>query len=348
MGFDFDLCYKPGSENKAADGLSRIPFPLGESTKSTLLALSIPSVLELHGIYKEIASSQAVQSLLTQIQHRLFSGQGYEIIDGRLWYKRRLVISSDCSFIPLILSWVVILGVPSAGLLHPLPILNQVWEDISMDFIEGLPVSQGFNVILVVVDRLSKYAHFLGLRHPFNAIDVAKCFMADVVKLHGLPKSIVSDRDKIILSSFWKDLFRLEGTKFSYSMAFNPQTDGQIELLNRCLETYLRCFASGQPKTWHKFLSWAELWYNTSYHTSLLTTPYKVLYGRDPPAVLRYEPGSTNNFELESMLHERDWMLLEIKARLLHVQQLMKNSADKHRRDLQFAVGDWVYLKLKS
>ena len=103
------------------------------------------------------------------------------------------------------------------GLLQPLPVPAGAWQNISMDFIEGLPKSDGYNVILVVVDRFTKYAHFIPLKHPYTAISVARVLFDTVVKLHGLPQSIVSNRDKVFTSSVWKELFKLMGVQLHLS-----------------------------------------------------------------------------------------------------------------------------------
>jgi hypothetical protein len=178
--------------------------------------------------------------------------------------------------------------VKAPGTLQPLPIPPAIWRDISMDFIVGLPKSGNKSVIMVVVDRLSKYAHLCALQHPFTASTVAQIFMDHVFKLHGMPHSIVSDRDPTFTNNFWQELFRLQGTQLHLNTTYHPQTDGQTEVVNKCLETYLRCFASERKNQWAQWLPLVEWWYNTSYHTTTRMTPFEAVYGKNPPSVLSY------------------------------------------------------------
>jgi hypothetical protein len=135
-----------------------------------------------------------------------------------------------------------------AGLLQPLEVPSQVWADISIDFIEGLPKVHGRSVILTVVDRFSKYAHFIPLSHPYTAASVARAFFDGVVRLHGYPSSIVSDRDPVFTSRLWRDLFKLSGVQLRFSTAFHPQTDGQSEVVNKVIAMYLRCATGDRPR----------------------------------------------------------------------------------------------------
>ncbi|GKD12598.1 reverse transcriptase [Tanacetum coccineum] len=146
------------------------------------------------------------------------------------------------------------------GFLQPLPIPQTIWTSISMNFIKGLTKSQGKNVIFMVVDMFSKYAHFIPLTHPFTANQVAQVFLDNVYKLHGMPESIVCDKDKIFLSTFWRELFKLVQVKLLMSTSYHPQTDGQTKVVNRILEGYMRCMTGEHIKEWARWLSLAELW----------------------------------------------------------------------------------------
>jgi len=234
-----------------------------------------------------------------------------------------------------------------AGLLQPLLIAQQIWEDLAMDFIVGLPPSYGFSVIMVVIDRLSKYAHFCTLKADYSSKHVAEAFMQSIVKLHGMPKSIVSDRDRVFTCNFWQQLCKLSGTTLAMSTAYHPQSDGQSEALNRCLEMYLRCFTVDEPKGWSKMLSWAEYWYNTAFQTSIGMTPFKAVYGRDPPTLPKYEQNATEPPSLQEMMLHRDQTLLCLKQNLIKAQTLMKKYADQKRVHVEFKVGELVFVKLQ-
>jgi hypothetical protein len=133
-----------------------------------------------------------------------------------------------------------------AGLLQPLPIPEHKWESISMDFITGLPRAQGKDCIFMVVDRLTKFAHFFPIATDFSVAQVAELFFREVFRLHGLPKTIISDRDSRFMSTFWQELFRLVGTTLTPSTSYHPQTDGQTEIVNKWVEGYLRNYVAGQ------------------------------------------------------------------------------------------------------
>lgn len=120
-------------------------------------------------------------------------------------------------------------------MLQPLPVPETIWSEISMDFITSLPMSNGESAIMVIVDRLSKYSHFIALKHPYTANKIAQVVLDTIYRLHGLPKIIVSDRDAIFMSKFWKELFVVLQVKLHTSTAYHPQSDGQTEVVNRSL-----------------------------------------------------------------------------------------------------------------
>ncbi|WVZ56374.1 hypothetical protein U9M48_006918 [Paspalum notatum var. saurae] len=230
--------------------------------------------------------------------------------------------------------------------LHASPI-GAAWQDISMDFIKGLPSSDGYNVILVVMDRFTKCAHFIAIKHPYTAQSIARIILDQVIRLHGFPKTIVSDRDPVFLSSFWKELFRLYDVKLQMSTAYHPQTDGQTERVNQCLEMYLRCVIHDTPKQWKKWLSLAELWYNSSYHSAINCSPFKALYGQEPNLMAETAIASSTVSVVNDILTERALQLENLKHHLEVAQNRMKQHADRQRTELTFQVGEQVLLKLQ-
>jgi transposase InsO family protein len=233
------------------------------------------------------------------------------------------------------------------GLLQPLKVPPGAWHTVTLDFIEGLPKSGQFDCLLVVVDKFSKYSHFLPLKHPYTAASVAQAYLDGVFKLHGMPVELVSDRDPVFTSNFWKELMRLVGVQLDMSSGQHPQSDGQTERVNQSVEGYLRCFVHDCPRKWAQWIPLAEFWYNTSKHESLGMSPFEALYNH-PPRHLGIDPYEDCAIpDLREWLHERTAIQQQLRQHLLRAQQRMKSQADKNWTEREFQVGDKVYLKLQ-
>jgi len=167
------------------------------------------------------------------------------------------------------------------GLLQPLSMPKWKWERITMDFISGLPRTQrNHDAIWVIVDRLTKSAHFLAIRMDYSLESLAELYIKEIVRLHGIPVSIVSDRDPRFTSRFWGSLQEALGTKLKFSTSFHPQTDGQSERVIQILEDMLRACIMEFEGSWDKHLALIEFAYNNSYQSSIGMPPYEALYGR--------------------------------------------------------------------
>ncbi|KAF7139795.1 hypothetical protein RHSIM_Rhsim06G0000800 [Rhododendron simsii] len=309
MGFDYEIVYRSGKSNVAADALSRMvenTDPISEN-QGSLTALTVVLCNWVKELQLSWENDPALQTIITDLQqdptsHPLFLWQ-----HQMLYYKSRLVVGKDDQFrLKLIQEH------------HASPTGGHSGGERS----------------------------YYRLKQAFYW-KVAQAFLDNVFKLHGMPRSIVSDRDTIFTSSFWQELFRLQGISLNLSTSYHPQSDGQTEVVNRCLENYLRCLTGDKPKVWVHWLPLAEWWYNTTFHISTGITPYEALYGQSPPDYRHYTPGGTTIAVADGLLKDRETVLKLLKEHLISSQHRMKQIADSHRTEREFEVGDWVYLRLQ-
>jgi hypothetical protein len=234
-----------------------------------------------------------------------------------------------------------------SGTLQPLPIPSWKWEDISMVFIVGLPnTSQKHDSIWVINDRLTKVAHFLPVHTTYTAKKYAEIYLEQIIRLHGVPKTIISDRGAQFNARFWKQLQSSLGTKLIRSSAYHPQTDGQTERVNQILEHMLRACIIHYGTNWDKCLALAEFSYNNSYQSSLQMAPFEALYGRRCRTPLSWcETGERKIFRPDLVTEAENKVQL-IQANLKAAQSRQKCYVDQRRKPLQFQVGDYVYLRV--
>ncbi|KAI2661187.1 Transposon Tf2-9 polyprotein [Labeo rohita] len=237
---------------------------------------------------------------------------------------------------------------PSTGELQPLPIPKRPWSHISVDFVTGLPDSQGKNTILTIVDRFSKAVHLVALTGLPSAKTTAELILEHVVRLHGFPKDIVSDRGPQFTAKFWQAFCRLVGTTSSLSSGHHPQTNGQTERANQQLERFLRCFAGEHQRSWVRYLVWAEL--SNNLHTSSATnlSPFEVCYGYQPPVFEHQEP--------EVDVPSAQQLVRRCRQLWNHartaIQRANQHYTTQHRRrhppGRLFHIGDRVYLSTRN
>jgi transposase InsO family protein len=215
------------------------------------------------------------------------------------------------------------------GQLQPLAIPSRPWESISMDFITGLPNSHGNNAIFVVIDRLTKQSHFIPTTTDLDATALARLYIAQIIRLHGTPKSIISDRGPVFISSFWQSLQHLLGTKLKFSTTYHPQSDGQTERINAILENYLRHYCSYQQDDWTDYLPLAEFAYNNAIHSATRVSPFYANYGYHPsftPSIAKI----SNTPSADDLSQRLALIRHELTANLALAQETAKQQYDKH------------------
>lgn len=237
-----------------------------------------------------------------------------------------------------------------AGLLQPLPVPDGRWTDVAMDFVGPLPeTSRRNNAIVVFVDRMTKRAHFAPTRTDASALDTARLFLHHVIRLHGMPKNIVCDRDTRFTNQFWTELMRLMGTKMNLSTAYHPQTNGQTERTNRTMLQALRMYVSHQQDDWDLHLDMVEFAYNSAEQESIHMTPFFADLGRHPrtPSMLASQNDArevTNVEAAASLVEHLQAVLAEAKAAMGEAQQTQEYYANQKRRGETFEVGERVLL----
>ncbi|KAD3640682.1 hypothetical protein E3N88_29905 [Mikania micrantha] len=234
-----------------------------------------------------------------------------------------------------------------SGLLEQPEIPQWKWEQIAMDFITKLPrTSSGYDSIWVIIDRLTKSAHFLPIRETYKMEKLARLYIDEIVVRHGVPLSIISDRDSRFTSRFWQSLQQSLGTSVNLSTAYHPQTDGQSERTIQTLEDMLRTCILDFGGSWDTHLPLIEFSYNNSYHSSIGCAPFEALYGRKCWSPICWTEVGDNRITGPELIQETTDKIAQIQQRLQATRSRQKSYADKRRKPLEFDVGDRVMLKV--
>jgi len=235
-----------------------------------------------------------------------------------------------------------------AGKLRPNQIPERPWQHISVDFITKLPMSKGYDLILVICNRFSKMSHFVATTEKTTAERLARLFRDNVWKLHGLPESVISDRGLQFAVGMMRELNKMLGIEIKLSTAYHPETDGQTERTNQELEQYLRMYVNHRQNNWAEWLATAEFTFNNKVHTATRSSPFQVNYGREPRMGFDIRKKGKNN-RTEEFVKEMKERHEEARAALVKSQEEMKRQVDRSRKEAEeYRVGDKVLISIKD
>ncbi|GJP44696.1 hypothetical protein CLOM_g4057 [Closterium sp. NIES-68] len=234
------------------------------------------------------------------------------------------------------------------GLLQSLPVPEQPWQVVSLDFITRLPpTTSNHDAILVVIDKFSKMGYFIRTHTTARTEETAQLFVRHIISQHGIPTTLISDRDPKFTSKFWKELMSLLGTKLAMSSVYHPQTDGQTERLNQIVEQLLGAACKDDISKWDLHLPVLEFAYNNATHAATGQMPFFLCYGRHPLTPQKPTTSATVQpaHDFITTMHQ---LWDRTHKRLLDIQQQQKRQADRHRNDHTIMVGDQVLLDTRN
>ncbi|KAL0147024.1 hypothetical protein M9458_057548, partial [Cirrhinus mrigala] len=362
--FDFSISYRPGSKNIKPDALSRIfdhseqppspesiiPGRLVVSTLSWEIESKVRTALEgvtpppgcPPGRFIRAGGSTVIRWGSFGVNRTSF------LVKQRFWWRSMARDIRDFVLACSACARGKTSNRPPEGLLQPLSVPSRPWSDIALDFITALPLSQGNTVVLTVVDRFSKAAHFIPLPKLPSAKETAVTVVDHVFRIHGLPNDVVSDRGPQFISRFWKEFCRLLGATVSLSSGFHPQSNGQTERANQDLERVLRCLVTQNPSSWSQQLPWVEYAHNSLPVSSTGLSPFECSLGYQPPIFPSLEAEvavpSAHAFVQRC---RRTWR--RARETLLRVRARTKAQADRHRsKPPVYVVGQKVWLSSKD
>ncbi|XP_068508006.1 uncharacterized protein tctn1 isoform X2 [Syngnathus scovelli] len=371
--FNFTLSYRPGTKNTKPDALSRVFNSDPEIKKpETILpshCLVRAVTWPIEGRVQQANGNEPPPSgcpenrlfvpaqLRSQVIHwahtsRLSCHPGMRrtlfVIQQRFWWpSMRADVKEYVAACPVCARNKNAHGA-RMGLLHPLPIPSRPWAEISMDFVTGLPTSHGRTTILTVVDRFSKMAHFIALPKLPSAKRTATVMMDHIFRVHGFPKDIVSDRGPQFVSRFWREFCKLIGATVSLTSGYHPEANGQTERINQQLETSLRCLVSQNPSSWSKNLSWVEYAHNSLPTTATGMSPFKCVFGYQPPVFPDSEPEVTVS-SAHALVRRCHRVWSAARATLVRQGDRVKRMADRRRRPAPvYQRGQRVWLSTKD